>query len=34
MSVDEYIREGRSEMLKAVTPGEILKNSQMPLANQ
>ena len=25
MSVDEYIREGRSEMLKAVTPGEILK---------
>lgn len=25
MSVDEYVRRGRSEMLNAVSPGEILK---------
>lgn len=25
MSIDDYIKNGRSEMLKAVSPGEILK---------
>lgn len=29
MSVDEYIRIGRSEMLRAVSPGEVLKISNL-----
>tara|TARA_R110002124_G_scaffold128157_2_gene288519 strand:+ start:5159 stop:5488 length:330 start_codon:yes stop_codon:yes gene_type:complete len=29
MSVDEYIRVGRSEMLRAVSPGEILRVSSL-----
>jgi len=29
MSVDEYIKHGRSEMLQAVTPAEILKLTSM-----
>ena len=29
MSVDEYVQHGRSEMLKAASPGEILKFTSM-----
>jgi hypothetical protein len=29
MSVDDYVNHGRSEMLKTVTPGEILKVSSL-----
>jgi hypothetical protein len=29
MSIDDYISEGRSEMLQSVSPGEILKLTSM-----